>query len=456
MKKLLANLATTAAVTVGLAATPLSWAKVSPEQAARLERDLTPVGAERIGNADGSIPAWEGGLQSPPPGYDPEKWHVNPYSSDTAVLTINASNFSAHKDLLTEGHRAMFATYPDSYVMKIYPTRRSASYPKKVYEALKYNATNATLQERGTGVRNSRMTSPFPIPQSGVEVIWNHILRYRGREAAFRSSFGIVETSGAYSLVTLDYNYLFVYAQPDVDLAKIENKIFYLKTAAVAPPKLAGSMNLVHETLDQVRSPRQAWRYEAGQRRLRRAPQMDYESEVPNSNGTRTVDQVDMYNGAPDQYEWDLVGKQELYVPYNAYSLNAGGLKPEEIIRPGHINQELARYERHRVWVVEGRLRTGLSHLYHKRRMYFDEDSWHILVTEDYDDSNKLWRVSEAHTINYYQEPAVWTTLETIYDIQNRRYMVDGLDNEEDARDFNPDFSEGDFSPATVRREARR
>lgn len=456
MKKLLANLATTAAVTVGLVATPLSWAKVSPEQAARLERDLTPVGAERIGNADGSIPAWEGGLQSPPPGYDPEKWHINPYSSDTAVLTINASNFSAHKDLLSEGHRAMFATYPDSYVMKIYPTRRSASYPKKVYEALKYNATNATLQERGTGVRNSRMTSPFPIPQSGVEIIWNHILRYRGQEAAFRSSFGIVESSGAYSLVTLDYSYLFVYAQPDVDMAKIENKIFYLKTDVIAPPKLAGTMNLVHETLDQVRSPRQAWRYEAGQRRLRRAPQMDYEAEVPNSNGTRTVDQVDMYNGAPDQYEWDLIGKQELYVPYNAYSLNAGGVKPEEIIRPGHINQDLARYERHRVWVVEGRLRVGLSHLYHKRRMYFDEDSWHILLTEDYDDDNRLWRVSEAHTINYYQEPAIWTTLETTYDIQNRRYMVDGLDNEEDARDFNPDFSEGDFSPATVRREARR
>ena len=37
-------------------------AAVSPEEAAKLGTSLTPVGAEKAGNADGSIPAWTGGI----------------------------------------------------------------------------------------------------------------------------------------------------------------------------------------------------------------------------------------------------------------------------------------------------------------------------------------------------------------------------------------------------------
>lgn len=430
-------------------------ASVPADQVARLERDLTPVGAERVGNAEGTIPAWDGGITEAPNGYIPGNMHIDPFADDAVAFVITKANYKEHGDKLTEGQKALFEAHP-TYSMKIYPSRRSASYPAAVYRALKQNAASAQLQERGTGVKNTRMTSPFPIPQSGLEAIWNHILRFRGTEAAFRSSFATVQPDGSFSLVTSDYNYLFVYAQPDVDLAKIENKIFYLKTDVVAPPKLAGSMNLVHETLDQIRAPRQAWRYEAGQRRLRRVPNLSYDSEVPNSNGMRTVDQVDMYNGAPDQYDWVLKGKKEIYIPYNAYKLTNDGLKPAEAIRPKHINQDLARYELHRVWIVEGTLRVGLNHLYHKRRMHFDEDSWQIVLTDEYDDKNNLWRVSEAHLLNYYEVPVPWTTLETTYDLKSGRYFADGLDSEGVVRNFVPGFSEKDFSTSAVRREAKR
>jgi len=430
-------------------------AAVPADQVARLDRDLTPLGAERVGNTEGTIPAWEGGISEPPAGFVSGEAPVDPFAGDTLRFTITPANLKEHETRLTDGQTAMFKAYP-TYTMPVYPTRRSAAYPKAVYRALKQNAESAQLQERGTGVKNTRMTSPFPIPQSGLEVIWNHILRYRGAECAFRSSFATVQPDGSFNLVTSDYNYLFVYAQPDVDLGRIENKIFYLKTDVVAPPKLAGSMNLVHETLDQIRAPRQAWRYEAGQRRLRRIPNLSYDSEVPNSNGMRTVDQVDMYNGAPDQYTWDLLGKREIYIPYNAYRLKADGVKSATIIRPKHMNQELARYELHRVWVVEGTLRVGLNHLYHKRRMYFDEDSWQIVLTEEYDDKNTLWRVSEAHAINYYEVPVLWTALELTYDLKSGRYFADGLDDEGIVRNFNPGFSEKDFSTSAVRREAKR
>ena len=45
-----------------------AWAGVPEAQIARLGQDLTPMGAEQAGNADGSIPAWTGGLTSAPDG----------------------------------------------------------------------------------------------------------------------------------------------------------------------------------------------------------------------------------------------------------------------------------------------------------------------------------------------------------------------------------------------------
>ncbi|ABC28895.1 protein of unknown function (DUF1329) [Hahella chejuensis KCTC 2396] len=431
-------------------------AKAPPDQTARLDRDLTPLGAERAGSEGGEVPPWDGGIKQPPANYNPDKWHADPFDADVPRFIINAGNAQDYSDKLTEGHKALLQKYPSDYILKVYPSRRSASYPDHVYAALKQNAAKAELMPRGTGVKGSLITSPFPIPNQGVEIIWNHILRYRGEEAAFRSSFAATLPDGSYTPVTTDYEYFFVYAQQHNRPEDIDNKIFYLKTEVVAPAKLAGTMNLVHETLDQIRSPRQSWGYQAGERRVRRSPNLAYDGEAPNSEGVRTTDQIDMYNGAPDQYEWTLIAKKIIYVPYNAYPLHSSNLRMNDIVRPGHINQEHARYEAHRVWVVEGVLREGLGHIYHKRRMYFDEDSWQLLVAEDYDDKGELWRVSEAHVVNYYEVKAPWTTLEVIYDLKSGRYFVDGLDNEERPRDFAPGLRDSDFSTSAVRRAARR
>lgn len=444
------------AIALTVAQSAFLQAKVSEQEAARLDKDLTPVGAIRLGNSAGTIPAWTGGLDTPPAGYKKGEHHMDPFASDSVSFRIDKSNVAQYKENLTAGQVELINQYAPGYFMNVYPSHRSAAYPERIYKILKQNALNAELLELGNGVTNTFATSPFPIPSNGLEVLWNHTLRYRGEQADFRSSFVTPTADGSYTPILIEYNYYFIYSKPDATVAEIDNTIFYLRTNIISPPKLAGTLNLVHETLDQVRSPRKAWRYQSGERRLRRAPSLEYGTDLPNSSSLKTVDQTDMYNGAPNQYEWKLIGKKEIYIPYNSYKLDSPDLKIENIIQPKHINQELPRYELHRVWEVEGTLRDGIAHPYHFRRMYFDEDSWQIVLSEEYDDKKKLWRVSEAHSINYYEKPLLWTAMEITYDLKSKRYFADGIDNQEKAIDFEPGFDSADFSTSAARRAAKR
>ncbi|MDK8463918.1 DUF1329 domain-containing protein [Marinobacter sp. SS13-12] len=432
------------------------YAKVSESEAERLGNELTPVGAERKGNGSGSIPEWTGGLTTPPSGWKQGQVEINPFPQDEPLFVISADNVDLYRDKLTDGHIQMLKQYGPEFVMPVYQTRRTAAFPEHVYEKSRENALSAELLSNGNGVRDTIMTSPFPIPNDGLEVIWNHILRYRGEELSFRSSSATPQVNGSYNQVVNQYDYFFAYSRKGADLEDIDNKIFYLKTDTIAPSSLAGTITLVHETLDQIRSPRLAWRYDSGSRRLRRSPNLAYETDLPNSSSLRSVDQKDMYNGAPNQYDWELKGKREMFVPYNAYKLHDEDVRPDDVIRPQHINQQLARYELHRVWVVEAKLRTGISHIYSRRVFYVDEDSWQILASEEYDSEGELWRVSEAHNISYYSEPVFWTTMEMTYDLKAQRYYIDGLDNGFPALDFNPGFRGNQFSASAARRAARR
>lgn len=147
-----------------LAGCTLLQASVTPEQAARLGNDLTPVGAIQAGSEDGRIPPWEGGITSWPEGYQPGMHHLNPFAEDQPLYTITAANMEQHAQLLTDGHKAMLAAYPETFRLHIYPTRRSASYPQEVYDATKRNATTARLVGDGDGVAGARFGFPFPIP----------------------------------------------------------------------------------------------------------------------------------------------------------------------------------------------------------------------------------------------------------------------------------------------------
>lgn len=435
-----------------------AMAKLPADQVARLGTDLTPLGAEKAANKDGSIPAWTGGITSAPAGYKPGDHHPDPFAADKVVLTVNKANMEQHKALLSPGQQALFNLYPETYKMNVYPTHRSASYPQYVYDATKKIAGTAELVQGGNGIINAAIGIPFPIPANGLEAVWNHIVRFRGVAASRNGGQAAPTATGAYTLIGFNEEIMFKYSDPSAtaEALQAENILFRFKQSVTTPARLAGTALLVHETMDQVKTPRQAWTYNTGQRRVRRAPNVAYDAPGTASDGLRTTDDFDMFNGSPDRYNWELKGKQEMLIPYNSYKLHSKETKYESLLTAGHLNPDYVRWEKHRVWVVEATLKTGMRHVYGKRVFYIDEDSWQIHVADLYDARGELYRVAVAHGLNYYEVPTHWSTLEVYHDLNSRRYIAIGLDNEDKMYDFSVKLSDNDFTPAALRREGTR
>ena len=444
------------ALALSLLATSV-MAAVSADEAAKLGATLTPIGAEKAGNADGSIPEWTGGLPTNAGAVDAKGFLADPFASEQPKFTITAQNVAQYKDKLTPGQQAMFQRYPETFKMPVYPTHRTATVPANVLEATKKNATNTKLVEGGNGLENFDQANPFPIPQNGLEVIWNHITRYRGGSVQRLVTQATPQQNGSFSLVYFQDEFTFRTSLTDYNPAQASNVLFYFKQQVTAPSRLAGNVLLVHETLNQVKEPRLAWLYNAGQRRVRRAPQVSYDGPGTASDGLRTSDNFDMYNGAPDRYEWKLNGKKEIYIPYNSYKLDSPSLKYADIIKPGHINQDLTRYELHRVWHVTATLKAGERHIYAKRDFYIDEDTWQAAAIDHYDGRGTLWRVAEAHSQYYYNKQVPWYTLESLNDLLSGRYLALGMKNEE-KQSYNFDYkaASSDFTPAALRQAGVR
>ncbi len=443
-----------ALIALALAATG-AQAATTADQAARLGKDLTPTGAETAGNADGTIPAWTGGITTPPAGYKVGMFHPDPYAADQPLFTITAANYKDYAAKITAGAAAMFQKYKD-YAMPVYPTHRSASFPQRVYDFTAKNATSCKLVANGEGVQDCAEGFPFPVPQNAYEVIWNHKLKYKGVAARRWANQVAPTANGAYSVVRLREELLGLYYKPGNTTANINNILVYFFQVVEGPARLAGQVLLVHETLNQSAQPRQAWIYNPGQRRVRRAPNVAYDNPGTASDGLRTNDMTDMFNGAMDRFDWKLVGKREMYVPYNSYKAHSDKAKIKDLVRPGHLNPDYMRYELHRVWVVEATLKPGARHINSRRTFYLDEDSYQILAIDHYDGRGQLWRVSEAPSVNYYEVPTFWATIEAHYDLQSGRYLAGLLDNEEAPYDFSFVTTPDDFSPQSLRKRGIR
>ncbi|CAD5107465.1 DUF1329 domain-containing protein [Zestomonas carbonaria] len=430
----------------------VAQAKLSPEEVARLGQDLTPTGAQRAGNASGTIPAWTGGLTQAPAGFRPEAGYADPFADEQPLYTVNAANMAQYADLLSEGHKAMMKQYP-SYQMHIYPSHRTLALPAEEYAQIAKEASEVELQPGGAGLVNYEKTSvPFPIPKNGLEAIWNHLVRYRAGGMQRYYSQLIVQSNGSFSAVQTEAKQVMASTLGNPE----PNRLYYYHDYVAGPESLAGLQTLVHEPLDQVKETRLAWQYNPGQRRVLRAPEVSYDNPELSADGLRTTDSVDMYNGAPDKYEWKLVGKKEMLISYNNYKLNDRSLKYRQIVGKEHMNQDLVRYEPHRVWVVEATLKEGARHIYAKRRFYLDEDSWNIVQIDHYDGRGELWRVLEAHTLQRYDVNVNFPSSDVGYDLQARRYVVNGVENEEKApAQFGWRGTLREFSPSALRRAGR-
>jgi len=441
-------LASLAAVAFSLS--PSALAKVPATEAAKLGAELTPVGAEKAANKDGSIPAWtpaaqRGALKGEYPG-DPA------IDGEKPLFTITKANMAQYAGKLTEGHKKLLGTY-DSYKMNVYPSHRVVTFPEAILKATADNAVNCEMVGTDTP-DNCKLGFPFPIPKSGAESVWNHKMKWRGEAATRFNNQMIVQPNGQYQLTKIVEDVTFGYASIKHPVPVTKNSGEFLKylSKTVAPPRMAGTFILVHEKAGTGAEGRAAWLYSPGLKRIRRAPTVCCDNPYEGTDGHQFYDQVDMFNGVMERYSWKLVGKKEMVIPYNSNKIAGNKVKYKDIARPRHLNPELPRYELHRVWVVEADLKEGTSHTFKKRRFYVDEDSWNIVAVDDYDKRDQLYQFQEGHLAFAYNILAGFTAPEVIYHFTSGRYFVTAAFNEDKAYDLTVTFNDDYFSAASVQK----
>lgn len=439
-----------------LAMATTSFAGVSAEEAAKLGKELTPIGAERAGNADGTIPEWtphsqRGALKGEYPN-DPEIMNEKPR------LTITAANMADHADKMTEGHKELMRRFPDSYKMLVYPTHRKVNFPDAIKEATIKNATRASLE----GVDNptgAYLGFPFPIPKTGAEPIWNHRVKWRGNVVKRFNNQMIVKQDGDFTLTRIVEDVLFYYANTDTkEPPMLEPGTDFLRylSETLSPPRIAGTYILVHEKAGFGTAGRAAWLYAPILKPIRRAPAVCCDNPYEGTDGHQFYDQVDMYNGVLERFTWKLVGKKEIYIPYNSYKIATPPTKYDDIASPNHVNQDLPRYELHRVWVVESDNKEDQRHTFKKRTIYFDEDSWNVVAIDNYDYEDKLMQFQEGHLVPYSNNLSATTHNETIYHLNSGRYFVTAMINEDAPYDGTVRLSSSSFEPGSVQRRASK
>ncbi|TAL07632.1 MAG: DUF1329 domain-containing protein [Porticoccaceae bacterium] len=444
--------------------TPAELAKLGLEGT-----ELTPAGAIRAGNAEGTIPEWKNEPVQPPPGWKPDSFDADPFPNDKVLFTINAQNYKQYADKLTPGQQKMFETYPD-YYMNIYPSRRTAVFKPYIYEAALKNAGRARVVMSTTypnlfGFEGAVIAWAFPIPKNGAQALLNQTTRPAEIWKATTEHIVAVTSSGAYQDVKLKVWYHFPWGLPTNTVESFDPTVagkggFYYYQTTIEPVKEAGEVILAREPLSFSKQFRQAWAYSPGQRRVKRAPQIVYDNPYTSSDGLATSDQKGGYNGPNDRFEWKLVGRREIYVPYNAYKLWAPGVDIQQQIAPnGRLNQDLARYELHRVWELDSTLRPGTRHDFGRRTYFLDEDTWAVMLMDGYDRRGQIWRLWEDHGLMYYSQ-RVWSSLPAIvelqYDMTAGRMFFTSIDKKAP-----PDFNfrvnaEEYFTPAQVRRDGMR
>lgn len=368
-------------------------AAVSPQQAAALKDKLTPLGAERAANADGSIPAWDGGFTQVPAGYQPGQRNVDPFAADKPLFTITAANLEQYKDKLAEGVIQLFKDNPETFKIEVYPTRRSAAAPQWIYDNTFKNATNATLENDGLTVKGAYGGVPFPIPQSGLEVHWNHMTLWRGESTHTKYKVWTTTADGKQVLATAaqdEGQYPYYYKEGSAETSPNPNYMLAIQ-ATYAPAFRAGEALMVHNVLDHVKG-RTLWQYLAGQRRVRRAPSINFDTPNVVASGVNFVDETFGGGGSPERYDWKLLGKREMIIPYNNNKLLANA--DQEVMGQRHAKPEMMRWELHRVWEVEATLKPGKRHAVPKRKYYYDEDNWGTAILDGWDAEGTLWRTA--------------------------------------------------------------
>lgn len=406
------------------------YAAVPADQAARLADKLTPLGGERAGNASGSIPAWNGGLTKAVDGPSLGDIPTGLFVDEKPLLSIGANNLEQYRDKLSDGTVALIKKYPQTFRIDVYPTHRTAAAPDWVYRNTARNAVSCNLVDGlGPALKGCYGGTPFPIPQNGREAIWNLLLRLEPSAINLGFKNIVVTADGSRTLASRnDEAFQFPYYYADGSAEKWLGEYLMVRFSTTAPSFKVGESLVMRDSIDSTNA-RQAWQYLVGQRRVRRAPTVGYDTPDFVASGANYFDEVRGYQSFPDRYEWKLVGKREMYVPYNTNSFY--GASVDDAIKGHHLNPDKVRWELHRVWEVEATLPPGKRHAVPKRRMFLDEDTWMLTLMDGYDAEGNIWRTSQIPSFVVPKLPGVVMMPSAVYNLQAGTLSLVQLLNEE-------------------------
>ncbi|MES2258541.1 MAG: DUF1329 domain-containing protein [Pseudomonadota bacterium] len=401
-------------------------AAATPEEIKQLGTTLTPVGAEKAGNKDGTIPAWDGGICTPPANYKPNLGaaggapYADPYPNDKPQFRITAANLAKYADKLDEGTKDIFRRYP-GFAIDIYPTRRTACLPNWVYENTAKRINNPKLTANGVGITGAHAQIPFPIPKSGYEVMWNGTLRYELPHSRIAIDAGIADSSGTITRTSFQVvENQNLYWDNALQAVPEDKPYWSLIGKSVYPPSQAGVLQLRQQFLRADTKGSMAWSYIPGQRRVRLAPEFTYDTVATTSGGVLLYDEINGFDGKMDKYDFKLVGKKEMYIPYNDNKFENSAL--EATMMKNHANPDLFRWELHRVWMVEATLKSGERHVQKKKVFYLDEDSWLISIYYSLDHSGKPHHLMHLASMQEYEKPAPRGGNYVLYDLNRGIY----------------------------------
>ena len=400
-------------------------AEISAKEAEQLKTTLTPYGAEKAGNKDGTIPAYTGGLTgklpSPRPGLPPVL-----FANEKPLLQIKADNADPHADKLTDGFKYLLKNYP-GFRIDVYPTHRTFAAPPFFVDNTLYNAVH-TKVDNETVVGN-KGGIPFPIPKNGLEAVFNTQWNWRSADREINGETWFISAAGKRSLATgniLIESFPYFYQdKKDPWDGRLRGTAFVETTA---PAYTAGEKTLVLGPADPIHGETQGWTFLTGQRRLRKIPNVQYDVPFPYTSGNTNYDDSYGFNGATDRYDWKLVGKKEMIVPYNNNNMtHVADL--DQLMGPQFVNPDHLRFELHRVWVIEATLKAGARHTVPKRRLYVDEDSWNIITTDQWDAKGQFWKSISLMTWVYPEVPVQVVASALIYNVQAKSYALQNTVN---------------------------
>ena len=404
-----------------------AFAAVTAEEAKQLGGALTEFGAEKAGNKDGSIPAYTGGLSSVA-GYDAKTAtvYVDPFKDEKPLFSIDAKNMAQYEDSLTPGTKGLLKTHA-GFRVDVYPSHRTMRYTPAVIQNTLKNATTAKLggAVEGDDLQGASAGVPFPIPKTGYEVMWNNNMRF---SAAVSHNIGgayLVDAGGSVTNLP-GVNEYFLHPWYDVKgtlRAKTFDSYFGFSALLTSPPPSAGIVFLNYYLPNAAEGGQKVWFYTPGQRRVRAAPEFSYDVPIASYGGVIFWDEVFGFVGRMDRFDFKLVGKKELIVPYNLFNLtNVATVK--DSVGPKYINPANVRYEKHRIWVVEAARKATARHAYSRRTFFVDEDCWCLVATDGYDNSGKLWRTSQMNSFPTYNTGGIFLDSWTTYDLVKGNYFT--------------------------------